>query len=100
MHSHAGWNIEPLKSAAAAAVMVIVVGFLIQGLLPIIEKAFRVATSMTLLDYSDASQPLLKRLALEAPGTYTIAFNRLACRICRRGYRSKRPFVPCWCVLS
>lgn len=58
-------------SAGAAAAMVIVVGFLIQGLLPIIEKAFRVATSMTLLDYSDASQPLLRRLHLEAPGTYS-----------------------------
>ena len=26
---------------------------------------------MTLLDYSDANQPLLKRLAMEAPGTYS-----------------------------
>jgi hypothetical protein len=64
-------TVDVFKSAGAAAAMVIVVGFLIQGLLPIIEKAFRVATSMTLLDYSDASQPLLKRLALEAPGTYS-----------------------------
>ena len=37
-------------------------GFLIQSLLPLIEKIFRIATSMTLLDYSDANQPLLKRL--------------------------------------
>ena len=85
-----------LKSAGSAAVMVIVVGFLIQGLLPIIEKAFHVATSMTLLDYSDASQPLLRRLHLEAPGTYshslligslaeaaaeTIGANGLLCRV-------------------
>jgi len=48
-----------------------VVGVLIQGLLPLIEKTFRVATGMTLLDYSDANQPLLKRLAMEAPGTYS-----------------------------
>ena len=87
---------DMFKSAGAAAAMVIVVGFLIQGLLPIIEKAFRVATSMTLLDYSDASQPLLKRLAIEAPGTYshslligslaeaaaeTIGANGLLCRV-------------------
>jgi len=26
---------------------------------------------MTLLDYSDANQPLLKRLAMEAPGTFS-----------------------------
>jgi putative nucleotidyltransferase with HDIG domain len=47
------------------------VGLLIQSLLPVIEKVFRIATSMTLLDYSDANQPLLKRLAMEAPGTFS-----------------------------
>jgi putative nucleotidyltransferase with HDIG domain len=40
-------------------------------LLPAIEKTFRIATSMTLLDYSDANQPLLRRLAMEAPGTFS-----------------------------
>jgi len=47
------------------------VGLLIQSLLPLIEKIFRIATSMTLLDYSDANQPLLKRLGMEAPGTFS-----------------------------
>ncbi|MCX5637432.1 MAG: HDIG domain-containing protein [Planctomycetota bacterium] len=46
-------------------------GLLIQSLLPLIERIFRIATSMTLLDYSDANQPLLKRLAMEAPGTFS-----------------------------
>jgi len=46
-------------------------GLLIQSLLPLIEKTFRIATSMTLLDYSDANQPLLKKLAMEAPGTFS-----------------------------
>ena len=49
----------------------LVVGLLIQSLLPLIEKTFRIATSMTLLDYSDANQPLLKKLAMEAPGTFS-----------------------------
>ena len=49
----------------------LLVGLLIQSLLPLIEKIFRIATSMTLLDYSDANQPLLKRLAMEAPGTFS-----------------------------
>jgi len=47
------------------------VGLLIQSLLPLIEKIFHIATSMTLLDYSDANQPLLKKLAMEAPGTFS-----------------------------
>ena len=53
--------------AAGAAVLV---GFLIHGVLPLIERTFRIATSMTLLEWCDASKPLLKRLAMEAPGTY------------------------------
>jgi hypothetical protein len=57
----AGWH-------AAATIFV---GLLIQSLLPLIEKVFRIATSMTLLDYTDANQPLLKRLAMEAPGTFS-----------------------------
>ncbi len=57
--------------AAWNAAATILVGLLIQSLLPLIEKVFRIATSMTLLDYTDANQPLLKRLAMEAPGTFS-----------------------------
>ncbi len=49
---------------------VLVAGFLVQGALPLIEKLFRVATSMTLLEWCDDSKPLRKRLSLEASGTY------------------------------
>jgi len=59
------------SNAGRHAGITLVVGVLIQGLLPLIEKIFRIATSMTLLDYSDANQPLLKRLAMEAPGTFS-----------------------------
>ncbi len=63
---------ENLFTAAGPnAAVTLLVGVLIQGLLPVLEKVFRIATSMTLLDYSDANQPLLKRLAMEAPGTYS-----------------------------
>jgi hypothetical protein len=50
-------------------------GFLIQGLLPAIERIFGVATSMTLLEWCDASRPLLQRLRMEAPGTYSHALQ-------------------------
>jgi len=46
------------------------VGFLMQGFLPVIERVFRTASNMTLLDYGEATKPLLKRLAVEAPGTF------------------------------
>ncbi len=84
------------SNAGHHAGVTLVVGVLIQGLLPLIEKIFRIATSMTLLDFSDASQPLLKRLAMEAPGTFShsllvgsiaeaaaeaIGHNGLLCRV-------------------
>jgi hypothetical protein len=50
---------------------VLLVGFIIQGILPAIERLFGVATAMTLLEWCDASRPLLRRLAQEAPGTYS-----------------------------
>lgn len=57
--------------AGYAAGATFVVGIFIQAFLPIIESAFGIATSMTLLDYSDANQPLLRKLAMDAPGTFS-----------------------------
>lgn len=59
-----------MKNALWAALPALLAGFLAQGILPGIERIFRTATSMTLLEWCDASKPLLKRLATEAPGTY------------------------------
>ncbi|MBB6430858.1 HD family phosphohydrolase [Algisphaera agarilytica] len=47
-----------------------VVGLLVQGILPTIEKLFHVTTAMTLKELNDASHPLLQRLAQESAGTY------------------------------
>jgi len=57
--------------AGIAAAAAFVVGIFIQAFLPIIEQAFGIATSMTLMDYSDANQPLLRKLAMDAPGTFS-----------------------------
>jgi len=43
---------------------------LVTSALPLVEQAFKVATGMRLLELSDQSHPLLRRLSLEAPGTY------------------------------
>jgi putative nucleotidyltransferase with HDIG domain len=60
-----------LRAAGYYACAAFLAGLLVQSLLPLIEKVFRIATSMTLLDYSDANQTLLKKLAMEAPGTFS-----------------------------
>jgi len=40
------------------------------GLLPLFESGFGITTDVTLLELSDLNRPLLKRLAIDAPGTY------------------------------
>ncbi len=41
------------------------------ALLPLFEILFHLTTDVTLFEISDLNRPLLKRLSLEAPGTYT-----------------------------
>jgi cyclic-di-AMP phosphodiesterase PgpH len=43
---------------------------LVVGLLPLLESLFRIVTDVTLMEFMDPAHPLLRRLALEAPGTY------------------------------
>lgn len=45
------------------------------GLLPVFETITGVTTDQTLLELSDLNRPLLKRLSLEAPGTYAHSIN-------------------------
>lgn len=40
------------------------------GFLPLFEYLFRVVTNISLLELSDFNNPLLKKMILEAPGTY------------------------------
>ncbi len=56
--------------ALVVLVTALIVGMFVQGILPIIERVFRVTTAMTLRELNDASHPLLQRLAQSAPGTY------------------------------
>ncbi len=64
-------SVEIFTVAGSHAVAALIVGLLMQSLLPVIEKTFRIATSMTLIDHSDANNPLLKKLAMESPGTFS-----------------------------
>ncbi|MBP3637253.1 MAG: HDIG domain-containing protein [Clostridia bacterium] len=45
-------------------------GVLAAGLQPVFETAFNLATPSKLLELANPNQPLLRRLLLEAPGTY------------------------------
>lgn len=64
---------EPLRvgrDALLALATGLFAGLFVQGILPAVERVFKVTTSMTLKELNDASHPLLRRLAEKAPGTY------------------------------
>ncbi len=63
------------REALYAGFQGLVNGFLITTpiaflLLPVLESVFDLVTDITLLEYSDLNHPLLKRMIVEAPGTY------------------------------
>ncbi|WP_139904070.1 HD family phosphohydrolase [Clostridium thermarum] len=62
--------LEVLKRAGLASVGSITAAVLTIGLLPFFEFTFDIVTAMKLLELANPNQPLLKRLLIEAPGTY------------------------------
>jgi len=72
-------------------------GVLIVGLIPILEQLFKYTTDITLLELTDFNHPLLRKMQIEAPGSYhhslmvanlsenaaaAIGANSLICRVC------------------
>jgi len=58
------------KQGLWAAGTTLAAAFIVEGILPAIERAFRLSTGMTLLEWCDASKRLLRLMAADAPGTY------------------------------
>jgi putative nucleotidyltransferase with HDIG domain len=61
---------ENVYNSLYASGSVIVSGVLVIGFLPMIENLFNVVTEIKLLELANPNNPLLKRLQMEAPGTY------------------------------
>ena len=64
------WDYHILIDMLTALVSMTINGVLVVTILPILESTFGIVTDMTLLESADLSHPLLRRLNLEAPGTY------------------------------
>lgn len=58
----------------------IITGVLVSGFLPLLEQLFATTTEISWLEMADLNHPLLRRLSLEAPGTYhhSLALANLA----------------------
>lgn len=85
------------KASVGALGIGIITGVVVVGLLPVLESLFKRTTDITLLELTDFNHPLLRRMQMEAPGTYhhslmvanlsenaanAIGANALLCRVC------------------
>lgn len=61
-----GFGADLITAAAFLALTAV----LVVGLLPLLESGFRIMTDISLMEYMDPNQELLRRLSIEAPGTY------------------------------
>ena len=93
-----GFSLTLIGQQTVVALMVgLLTGVLAVGLLPIFEQIFKITTEITLLELTDFNHPLLRRMQIEAPGTYhhslmvanlsenaaaAIGASPLLCRVC------------------
>ncbi|HEV8185978.1 MAG TPA: HDIG domain-containing protein [Chthoniobacterales bacterium] len=90
------WQLLALQSALAVG-NGIVTATIVGGILPMLEQLFRITTDISWLEASDLNHPLLRRMTIEAPGTYHhslvvanlaeaaaegIGANGTLCRVC------------------
>ncbi len=83
--------------AGAPFVTGILTGMVVGGFLPVLETLFGVTTAVSWLELADLNHPLMRRLSIEAPGTYhhslvvanlaeaageTIGASATMCRVC------------------
>ncbi len=64
-----------LGEAVRAGFCILIPAAALTPFLPLVEKGFGVQTDLSLLELGDASDPLLRRLAQRAPGTYNHSIN-------------------------
>ncbi|MFN2398311.1 MAG: HD family phosphohydrolase [Gemmatimonadaceae bacterium] len=80
-----GWGARQIGGSALWGIVNALVSVaLAMFILPLAERFTHITTDLTLIEYSDLNRPLLRRLSLEAPGTYahTIAMANLAEAAC------------------
>jgi len=63
------WRALPTDLISSGGFMLLT-AVTVVGLLPLLESSFKIMTDVTLMEYMDPNHDLLRRLSIEAPGTY------------------------------
>ncbi len=64
------WDLGITTDLISSFFFLLLTAILVVGLLPMLESFFGVMTDITLMEYMDPNNELLRRLSIEAPGTY------------------------------
>lgn len=64
------WDASIYSDIISTLLFMLITSILCIGLLPLLESMFQIMTNITLMEYLDPNHPLLRRLSIEAPGTY------------------------------
>ena len=63
------WKMLAYKAGSSVGVSILI-AMVVSGVLPILESAFNITTDISWLEMSDLNHKLLRRMQLEAPGTF------------------------------
>ncbi|HSH46428.1 MAG TPA: HDIG domain-containing protein [Longimicrobiales bacterium] len=70
------WSVADVVQASGMGTLnAVASAFAAMGFLPLFESFTRITTDQTLLELADINRPLLRRLSMEAPGTYAHSIN-------------------------
>ncbi len=58
------------KQVSSAILVSTMTAIVVSGLLPLLELIFRITTDVSWIELADLNHPLLKKMTIEAPGTY------------------------------
>ena len=64
------WDVPLAADILSTLAFMVITAVFVVGFLPILESIFRVMTDITLVEYMDPNNELLRRLSIEARGTY------------------------------
>jgi putative nucleotidyltransferase with HDIG domain len=64
-----GWQRFGIQAGSLLVAAIVTIS-IVNGLLPILEGIFKITTPISWIELSDLNHPLLRRLTMEAPGTY------------------------------
>ncbi|MEC7840031.1 MAG: HDIG domain-containing metalloprotein [Chlamydiota bacterium] len=64
------WGVGVFTDVLSVSIFMLLTAIMVVGLLPLFESSFRIMTDVTLMEFMDPNNDLLRRLSIEAPGTY------------------------------